>query len=979
MSYFSANYKHLAYPIASSPSAADGFRLSQLAAIQSIGAHFFGRSEPAIVVMPTGSGKSAIISAIPFVLRANRVLVLTPSRLVREQLAENFQSLVDLHKLGALPSKPAAPSVRTINRYMRSGEEWLALRDFDVVVATVPSVSPQPGTVADPPLGLFDLVLVDEAHHSPARTWANLLTHLKDCRQVLFTATPFRRDEKDLKGRIVFRYELRRARDDKVFGNIQFEAVTAKADELIDTTIARAAEARLKADRDAGFDHLVMVRSDTISRAKELHQLYTQRTALRLEFVSGAYSLSRIKKVIRNLEDRKADGIVCVNMFGEGFNMPRLKIAAIHSPHKSLSVTLQFIGRFARTGISHVGPATFLAEPHESAEELGELYESGSAWREMVANLSDSRVQEEIANRDVVDSFDVDALPDLADFSLYTVRPYCHAKIYRVADVDLSAEPDFPPGLEIVFRGLSGPRGAAVYITRETKFPPWSSDDRFADIRYDVFIFHYCAAQELLFVCASRRRAKLYERLVRPLTQDTHHPVSGSGINRILRNLKELTVVNVGLRSRNQLGVTESYQQRSGSRVDRSVQASDGRRFDRGHVYATARDRGRSVTVGLSSNAKLWQNSYLRIPRLLQLFDEHAAKIADPAPVITGTGLDHVQPGEELTSVPDQIFACTWSPETYASLRVAWFVDEDGVVTEHSILDFDLTVVLSVPGHCDFAVSMAGNRWVYRFQIGGGPLICRLDTLDRPLCVREMDDAVEMSEYLSDALPSFYRMDLSRVEGTTLYPNRGAIQPFDIGALEDVDWRSAGIDITSEKDDTPDGRSIFSWVVDRAKSIGDKLVFCDDNSGEVADFVTANCESRNPIVRFFHCKGSSRPDPGARQADFFEVLAQAMRSPPWFDLERLAIRLTKRRQGKVRGILAGGEPEFAWLSDASIRSAVQFQVYVVQPGLRKSEVSPEILELLAGTGSYLQGGGASYFGVIASNEPGNSEAGTSHD
>ena len=79
MTYFSANYKHLSYPIASAPNAADGFRLSQLAAIHSVAAHFFSRIEPAMVVMPTGSGKSTIISALPFVLRANRVLVLTPS------------------------------------------------------------------------------------------------------------------------------------------------------------------------------------------------------------------------------------------------------------------------------------------------------------------------------------------------------------------------------------------------------------------------------------------------------------------------------------------------------------------------------------------------------------------------------------------------------------------------------------------------------------------------------------------------------------------------------------------------------------------------------------------------------------------------------------------------------------------------------------------------------------------------------------
>ena len=36
-------------------------------------------------------------------------------------------------------------------------------------------------------------------------------------------------------------------------------------------------------------------------------------------------------------------------MLGEGFDLPEMKIAAIHDAKQSLPVTLQFIGRFTRT------------------------------------------------------------------------------------------------------------------------------------------------------------------------------------------------------------------------------------------------------------------------------------------------------------------------------------------------------------------------------------------------------------------------------------------------------------------------------------------------------------------------------------------------------------------------------------------------------------------------------------------------------
>jgi len=47
----------------------------------------------------------------------------------------------------------------------------------------------------------------------------------------------------------------------------------------------------------------------------------------------------------------------------------------------SLAVTLQVIGRSARTGQANIGGATFLAEPAGSGSEIAELYETGAVWR----------------------------------------------------------------------------------------------------------------------------------------------------------------------------------------------------------------------------------------------------------------------------------------------------------------------------------------------------------------------------------------------------------------------------------------------------------------------------------------------------------------------------------------------------------------------------------------------------------------------
>ena len=104
-----------------------------------------------------------------------------------------------------------------------------------------------------------------------------------------------------------------------------------------------------------------MVRTATKDKAKELETLYKENTSLRLQRIDSSMTNSTVKSCIKLLRERKLDGIIRVNMVGEGFDFPNMKIAAIHEVHKSLANTLQFIGRFARTNASNIGTAKFIA------------------------------------------------------------------------------------------------------------------------------------------------------------------------------------------------------------------------------------------------------------------------------------------------------------------------------------------------------------------------------------------------------------------------------------------------------------------------------------------------------------------------------------------------------------------------------------------------------------------------------------------
>jgi superfamily II DNA or RNA helicase len=155
-------------------------------------------------------------------------------------------------------------------------------------------------------------------------------------RRILFTATPFRRDDREILGRFAYAYDLKRAYRDGVFGHIQFELVENipagdNRQEMEDIAIANAAERKLAADRDAGYDHLLMVRTDSKKRAADLVEVCEKHTKLRLRLIQGTHSLSHVRRILAALATNELDGIICVNMLGEGFDMPRLKVAAVHT------------------------------------------------------------------------------------------------------------------------------------------------------------------------------------------------------------------------------------------------------------------------------------------------------------------------------------------------------------------------------------------------------------------------------------------------------------------------------------------------------------------------------------------------------------------------------------------------------------------------------------------------------------------------
>jgi superfamily II DNA or RNA helicase len=61
------------------------------------------------------------------------------------------------------------------------------------------------------PDDFFDMIIVDEAHHSAAASWQKVIDRFPKAKVILLTATPFRSERQELDGELVFRYPFRNA------------------------------------------------------------------------------------------------------------------------------------------------------------------------------------------------------------------------------------------------------------------------------------------------------------------------------------------------------------------------------------------------------------------------------------------------------------------------------------------------------------------------------------------------------------------------------------------------------------------------------------------------------------------------------------------------------------------------------------------------------------------------------------------------
>lgn len=341
----------------------------------------------AILQIPVGCGKTGLASLLPFGLSEGRVIVIAPNLTIKNGLYEamditNRQKCF-WRKSGVLTTEQmlSGPFACTLD----SGNISIATKSH-IVITNVHQLA----TNADKwlnqfPDDFFDMIIVDEAHHSAATSWQKVIERFPNAKVVLLTATPFRSDKQELDGELVFRYPFRNATLKGYIKRLKASYVAPSTIELgfTDTggrtytldevlklkeedwfsrgvALARLCNQhivdsslqKLEELRQSGTQHQLIAVACSINHAKEIRSLYQER-GFNSDVIHSNQTDDEQAAILAGLRNGSLDCIVQVQMLGEGFDHPKLSVAAIFRPFRSLAPYIQFVGRIMRVVVQN--------------------------------------------------------------------------------------------------------------------------------------------------------------------------------------------------------------------------------------------------------------------------------------------------------------------------------------------------------------------------------------------------------------------------------------------------------------------------------------------------------------------------------------------------------------------------------------------------------------------------------------------------
>ncbi|MDU2556015.1 MAG: DEAD/DEAH box helicase family protein [Veillonella sp.] len=941
INYFSDLYDELRFPIADENKV--GLRNAQIGAIHAVASHAtLNLSDSAVIVMPTGSGKTTVVMIAPYLLKKRKVLIVTPSSMVRSQIVSDYASLKTLKNIGVFSKKVNTPIIYEAKHLYRVTDDEKIL-NANVVVATHQVAS----SISEVQIReKFDYIIIDEAHHVPAPTWQRIIKNMGKTPSLLVTATPFRLDKKEIKGKIIYNYPLSRAYKDGIFGQIMFNPIDEGPDK--DKRIALEAQRVLLNDRENGFEHFLMVRTNTKAKAKDLEKIYQDNTKLKLKRIDSTMSSKTIGSTIKLFEEKELDGVICVDMLGEGFDFPNLKIAAIHEPHKSLASTLQFIGRFARTNGEKIGVAKFIAMNDDNLKiENRKLYSYDSAWQEMIIDMLEEKIEGNLEDNEVLGCF---TKPEIQDdiILLNNIRPNCHAKVYKVSNFNIDGS--FPENLKVgenIYRNEE--INTIIGISKIYSTPLWLEGDSLLNNEFGLYIVHYQPDTNLLFIYSQHKSEAVYESIVESFVEQ-YDKVPRNMMNRVLAEFSDYEFFNTGMQNRySESG--ESYRIYAGSDTAVSIDETTGKMLSAGHAFCKVKKDDLESTIGYSSGSKFWSSSYLNIPRYIKWCDSFGEKIANnELKVKTNTNYDKLPIPDSISEYKDELLFSFLDRKAFIS--PCTIICKSDLDKKALITDISISVIQVKKNEIKFEVRLFDVSETLTCDIMG-----RYKSEKEEFICKNGQEEYSLAEYFSNNPISFKTADDTVYYGGEVLKGNQELEIYDMKNICIIKWDDINVDISLECGSTDNGQisiqeGLRKYLEDKSKF--SHIIF-DHGTGEIADFVTFEELDKFINVEMYHCKAMKGKKYNSSVGDVYEVAQQAIKSTIWVSskailLEKINNRKWSTKDDKfVRG-------DYKTLKNILHKSKLlRVKVYIVQPAISKSsQLSDSFQTILSAATSFIK-------------------------
>ena len=949
-----------------------GLRPPQIGAVHATHAHWTVDDQTATIVMPTGTGKTETMLSILVSKRCEKLLVVVPTNALRTQIADKFLTLGILKDFGILSAKGLYPIVGTLKHKPKNCDDVDTFFEKCNVIVTTMNIAGQCSSeVQKRMVHHCPFLFIDEAHHIGAKTWQSLKEKFIKRKVLQFTATPFRNDDKLVEGKIIFNYSLKKAQEEKYFKYIHFKPVREYNSKKVDRVIAERAIKQLREDRKK-YDHIMMARVESVERAEEIFAIYKEYKDFNpVQIHTGIKSIKDREKIRKKIISGEAKIVVCVDMLGEGFDLPQLKIAAFHDIKKSLAVTLQLAGRFTRSQ-QDLGDATFIANIADIhvKEELKKLYYQDSDWNDLLKETSMEIIREKVDLQELIVGFQ----NSLTDISLLNLRPAMSTIIYKTECKNWK-----PGNFEKGFHGLESfdriesdlnvQKNTLVIVTAKKIPIDWAQAKDIFNWSWELFIVFWDKDQDLLFIHSSNNTG-YYEKLAKAIAGEVEL-IRGSPVFRCLSGIDRLRLQNVGLIE--QLGRLISYIMRAGSDIDAGLTQAQRQQAVKANIFGIGYDEdGDRVTIGCSYKGRIWSRCKTDLNDLRKWCRTVGKKVLnetiDPDEFLKGTLVSETIP-QRPQKMPISI---EWPEVIYNEPENIFTF----VVDEHELLLFQTDIELIDPTESgDLKFGIRSDETKIECKLSFSEKDYNFSTVgNKGVLVNRRSKSDSLNSFFYQHPPIIWFADGSSLEGNLYAELNKEFDPYDRKKIKTWDWEGKGVDIKKESQGiTKETDSIQYQVIRELEKSNYDIIFDDDGPGEAADVVCIDVRRNVIMVEFYHCKFSGDIKPGARITDLYTVCGQAQKSIHWMEnptklFDHLLRREFKTKTGlEVSRFEKGNRNKLEEIQTmSSTIPDVKLKIFIVQPGLSKSGASEDQLELLSVTENHLMETRKLPFEVIAS-------------